>query len=329
MENAKKSSVLYVLDILTQYTDSNHCLTYSDIAQKLSSLYGIEIERKTIARDIDILLFKGYDIVKRGNLGVYLASRCFEEGELLYLIDAIYSSKSMPAKYAKDLVSKLTSDYSIYDKKRYNYLEKLDDDSKNNNKQLFYTIEVLNEAIEQGKMVQFQYATYGISKKPELRFSGKKFKINPYFMVNNNGRYYLVCNYYKYDNLANYKIDCISNIEILDEPIRKLESLPNMKNFSVKKYIKEHIYMMGGASINSIIKIENSKYINDIISWFGEDLSLYTKNNQIYANLSVNEDALVYWALQYGENVEVIEPQSTREKIKNMIKILGKKYAEN
>lgn len=328
MVNEKKSSLLYVLEILQEYTDSKHCLTYAQIGDKLKSLYDIEIERKTIARDIDILTNKGYDIIKRGNYGVYLGSRKFEEGELLYLVDAIYSSKSIPAKYAKDLVEKLSEDYSIYDKKRYNYLEKLDADGKNNNKQLFYTIEVLNEAVEQGKKVEFQYSAYGINKKLELKYDGKKYKINPYFMVNNHGGYYLVCNYEKYDNLANYKIESISNIKILDEPIRKLTDLPNHQDFSVKQYIKEHIYMVSGASVNATIKIDNPKRINDIISWFGEDLSVYTKDGTVFANLNINEDALVYWALQYGEHVEITEPQSSRNKIKNMLAILNKKYGE-
>jgi len=326
MEREKKGSLLYVLSILQEYTDSKHPLTYAAIGDKLRSLYDIEIERKTIARDIEILESKGYDIVKRGNYGVYLGARRFEEGELLYLIDAIYSSRSIPTKYAKDLVEKLCEDYSIYDKKQYKYLEKLDEDSKTNNKQLFYVIEMLNEAINQGKKVEFQYSAYGLNKKLEVKFDGKKFKISPYFMVNNHGKYYLVCNYDKYDNLANYKIENISNITILDEPVRDLNSLPNCKNFSVKKYIKEHIYMVSGCSVNATLKIDSEKRINDIIGWFGEDLVLYTKDKTIYANLNVSEDALVYWALQYGEHVEVVEPLSTRDKIKERLAVLNKRY---
>ena len=326
MVSEKKCSLLYVLDIVQEYTDSKHCLTYAQIGEKLKTLYDIEIERKTIARDIDILINKGYDIIKKGNQGLYLASRKFEEGELLYLVDAIYSSKSIPTKYAKDLVERLTEDYSIYDKKRYKYLEKIDDESKNNNRQLFYTIEVLNEAIEQTKKVEFQYTAYDINKKLELKYDGKKYKINPYFMVNNHGRYYLVCNYDKYDNLANYKIENISNIKILDEPVRKLTDLPNNQDFSIKQYIKEHIYMVSGTSVNATIRIDNANRINDIISWFGEDLSVYTKDGNIFANLNINEESLVYWALQYGSHVEVMQPESTREKIKQMLKILNGKY---
>ena len=328
MVSQKKSSVLYILDILREYTDSNHCLTYAGIIDKLKSLYDLDIERKTVARDIDLLIYKGYDIIKRGNNGVYLASRKLEEGELLYLIDAVYSSKSIPSKYAKELVEKLTEDYSIYDKKRYKYLEKLDDQSKTNNKQLFYTIEILNQAIEQGKKVEFQYLTYGLNKQKELKYDGKKYKISPYFMVNNHGNYYLVCNYDKYNNLANYKIESIANINILDEQARPLTSLPNTENFSVSKYISEHIYMVTGKTVSAKLKVASQKYINDIVGWFGDNISFNLAGDQIYAHLTVNEEALVYWALQYAEQVEVLEPQSTRDKIKGVLNVLNKKYGE-
>ena len=43
--NEKKSSVLYVHEILKNYSDEFHKLTYRDIADKLQLLYGIEIER--------------------------------------------------------------------------------------------------------------------------------------------------------------------------------------------------------------------------------------------------------------------------------------------
>lgn len=322
----KKASLLYVLDILQEYTDQNHSITYSVIGEKLKRLYDIDIERKTIARDIDVLIAYGYDIIKRGNLGVYLATRKFEEGELLYLIDAIYSSRSIPTKYAQDLINRLTFDHSIYNKKRFNHLEKLDEENISNNKQMFYTIEMLNEAIEQGKKVEFQYGAYGKDKKLALKFDGKKYVISPYFMVNNHGKYYLVCNYDKYNNLANYKIENISNIVILDQKARDLYSLDNMQDFSIKKYIKEHIYMVSGKSVMATIKIEDENRINDVVGWFGEDLTVYNRDGYTFADLTINEEALCYWALQYGKFVEIVAPQSTRDKICDMLNILNGKY---
>lgn len=326
MNSDKKSSLLYVLKILTKYTDKNHKLTYADIARKLREEYDSELERKTIARNIEILMDNGYDIIKNGNNGVYLGTRDFEDGELMFLTDAIYSSKSVPTKYAKDLVEKLTRSNSVYDKRRYTHLEKIDDESRLDNKQLFYTIEQIEEAINNNKKIEFQYGAYNKDKKLSFRNDGKLYKINPYYMVNNHGKYYLVCNHDKYDTISNYKIENIANIRILDEDIKPLKSLPSQSNFSIKEYIKEHIYMTTGESVMARIKVANEDKINYVVDWFGNDIAIENYKGDTYVSLRVNEDALVYWAMQYGESVEVVSPISTRSKIKNLLNTMQAKY---
>lgn len=326
MVSEKKGSILYILEILRQYSDENHPLTYEDIINKLYNLYGIEIERKTVARDVSILQDFGYDVVKRGNRGLYLGFRDFEEGEILYLIDAIYSSRFMPTAYAKDLVERLTKNLSEYKRKKFKHLEKIDDGIRTDNKEIFWTIELLNEAIEQKKKVEFQYGAYGIDKKLKLKGDGKFYKINPYFMVNNRGKYYLVCNNDKYNDISNYKLECICNIKVLNEEIKPISTLPNMNNFSVKNYVKEHIYMVFGNSVNAEVKLSSEDKVNDFIDWFGKDVSFERKPNGIIANLKVNEESLIFWALQYGKHVEVLKPIETRQKIKDILKTMSETY---
>lgn len=326
MANDKKGSLLYVLDILKEYTDEKHLLTYSMIAEKLSMIYSVEIERKTIASSIDILIDHGYNIVKCGKNGLYLGERDFEDGELLFLIDAIYSSKSMPTKYAKDLASRLTKNFSKYKKKKFSYLEKFDDGSKTDNKQIFYTIEILNDAIEQKKKVEFQYGAYGLDKQLKLKGDGKTYKINPYYMVNNRGKYYLVCNYDKYNDISNYKIECIANIKILEEQAKPIEEVCGGDNFSIKEYIKQHIYMVSGETVKAKVKINLEDKVNDFVDWFGKDVDISKECGYIIASLKVNEDSLIYWALQYGEHFEILEPIQTREKIKEKLNNISQKY---
>lgn len=323
----KKGSILYILDILRKYTDKDHLLNYNEILSILYDEYDITLDRKTVASNIAILTEFGFDINKHGNYGVYLGLRDFEEGELRFLIDAIYSSRSMPTRYAKELVEKLTRDHSIYDKKRYKYLEKIDDGSRTDNKQLFLTIEILDEAISKGKKVKFNYNEYSSKKEMQPRFKGKQFLISPYFMVNSRGRYYLVCNYDKYNDISNYKIECISNISIVDEPIKPISTLDNSEAISKENYINEHIYMTFGKSVDTTIKVENPKYINELIDWFGDTFQVANPvNSECIVRLRVNEQALIYWALQYGEHFEILKPAETREKIKEQIEILNKKY---
>jgi len=326
MASEKKSSLFHILKILQENTDEQHLMTYAMIADKIYSNCGIEIERKTIASSIDILIEHGYDIVKCGKNGLYLGVRDFEDGELLFLVDAIYSSKSMPTKYAKDLVGKLTKTFSKFKRKKFNHLEKIDDGNKTDNKQVFYTIEILNDAIENKKKVEFQYGAYNTNKEFKLKSDGKFYKINPYFMVNNRGKYYLVCNYDKYDDISNYKIECISNVKVLEEDVKPIESLCENGKFSIKDYMKEHIYMVAGKTIDAKVKICNEEKVNDFVDWFGKEVDIHKENGELFASLKVNEDSLVYWALQYGGHVEIVEPVETREKIKTTLQNMLKKY---
>lgn len=325
MAGEKKSSLFYVLKIISENSDEEHKLTYAEIGEKIYQNYGVEIERKTIASNVDVLACQGFDIVKCGKNGLYLGERDFEDGELLFLIDAIYSSKSMPTKYAKDLAKKLTKNFSRFKRKMFNHLEKFDDGSGFDNKQIFYTIEVLNTAVEQKKKVEFQYGAYDLNKEIVLKGEGKWYKINPYFMVNSRGKYYLVCNYDKYDDISNYKIENIRGIKILDEDAKPLEAVAG-ENFSIKDYVKEHIYMMAGQTIDAKLKIFTKEKVNDLIEWFGTDIYLTEENGEVFASLKVNENALIFWALQYGGYVEVVSPDSTRQKLKTELQNMLKRY---
>lgn len=53
---------------------------------------------------------------------------------------------------------------------------------------------------------------------------------------------------------------------------------------------------------------------NAFVGWFGVSAKIYKKNDIMYADIESNEQALIYWCLQYGESVELITQKSTRSK---------------
>ena len=67
----------------------------------------------------------------------------------------------------------------------------------------------------------------------------REYVINPYHMAAREGKYYLICNYNKYDDVTNYRIDRICDIEILDEATKPFESLPesNGRRLDIRDYI--------------------------------------------------------------------------------------------
>lgn len=163
-------------------------------------------------------------------------------------------------------------------------------------------------------------------KKTKTRFDGKEFIINPYFMINNRGKYYLVCNYDKYDTLSHFKIECISNIKILDNAIKPINDLKDTKDFDIGKYVNEHIYMFSGDTIEATIKLSNPKIINDVVDWYGNDIVVKEKDDGLCVTIKVNEQAFLYWALQYGLNIEIIKPVATKKKYIDMLKVILNKY---
>lgn len=324
----KKLSILYILEVLKQYSDENHLLTQKDIIDRIYSDYGMECERKSIGSNIDSLIDFGYDIIKQKN-GCYLASRDFEISEVQFLVDAVFSSKSISSNHSKRLAEKIFSSLSKYERKQYDYIYKADNISRSENKQLFYTIDILNEAIKKRRQVEFNYNRYYLDNGKKEKNSKKTYIINPYFLINNQGRYYLVCNYDYYDEIANYKVDKIENIKILDtnaKPITKLKGCEN--GIDIAKYANDNVYMFSNETINATILIDNEYTINYVVDWFSKNAKVYLKDNKIYADIKANEQALIYWCLQYGENVELVEPLSLREKIKNIVYSMKEKYSK-
>lgn len=322
MESKKKISILYVLEILKKFSDESHILTQQELINKIYEIYGLKLDRKTISNNIDDLINFGYDITKTAK-GSFLVSREFEEGEIRFLIDAVFSSKVISSKYAQDLTKKISSFLSVYKQNDYAYILKSCDVSRSQNKQLFYNIEQIGKAINENKKIEFSYLKQAFFNKENV----KKFKVSPYFLVNNHSNYYLVCNYEKYENLANYKLELIKDIKILNEEIKPIEKLLDVgTGFDIAKYVNENIYMHSGKSVSVKLKLQEESAINDCLDWFGDNLQVETIDDCVYVNVKVNENAIIYWALQYGAKVEVVEPISIREKIKTELNNIVKKY---
>ena len=101
---ASKLKLLHLARIFERETDDDHGLTAPQIIGKLAEL-GVNIERKTLYRDIDCLRAFGYNILKynRAPVEYGLATRDFQEQELLLLADAVQSSKFLTESKSRSL----------------------------------------------------------------------------------------------------------------------------------------------------------------------------------------------------------------------------------
>lgn len=326
LPNNKKLSPLCILKILKESSDENHPLKQEQIIQKLENRFGLKLERKSVGATIDSLMDFGFDVVKTRN-GCYLGEREFEKSEISYLVDAVFSSKSIDSAHARKLSQKLSNFLSEYERRRYKYIYKSDQIVRTDQKQLFYTIDVLNEAIENGKQVEFNYNRFYFNKEKSEKKKQKRYKINPYFMINNQGRYYLVCNLDYFNDIANYKIELISNIKILDSPVKPITNLKNCENgVDMAEYANQNIYMFHNKTVDAKLKILSEYSAEYVAEWFGKNARFYMKDSILYADVKVNEQALIYWCLQYGETIELISPNETRDEVIKRIDTMKNNY---
>lgn len=327
----KKSSILLVLKVLEEYTDDNHYLTQPQIAAKISQLYGIDLERKAIGSSLQLLEELDYDIAKGPKGGFALLSRTFDPSEASFLIDAIFSSKSINGKEAKRMAEEVSSCFSKFQRKDYSYIYKSNEINRSTNKTALYNVSIINEAISKGKRVGFQYLTYDKNGNEIYRNNGFEYIVSPYYLINNYGRYYLLCNYReKYRPLQLFRIDKMANIVIKDDwPIKQLKDLKDAPtDFSITKYLNEHVYLFNEEVIDAKIILDGEWAIEIVKDWFGDNAKVHFKDEKIIATIKGDKKALYYWIMQYSDCVTVLSPLSLVEKIKKGLMDATRRYQD-
>jgi predicted DNA-binding transcriptional regulator YafY len=338
----KNLVLLKILDILKNESDADHTFSQKQIQEKLAAEYGMSVYRKTVKRNLDKLLEAGFELeyteVPRKNsngeessiLTDWYISRDFTDAELRLLIDGLLFSKNIPSGDCKRLVEKLTSLSNRYFKARMKHIAVMPQSMPESNS-LFFTIEILDEAIEQGKKVSFHLARFGADKKlhkvQNKAGSVREYTVSPYQMAAVNSRYYLIGNTDPYENVSHYRLDGICDIQLLDEPATPMEKVKGLESrLQLDKYMAEHLFMYSGESVQVTLKADKSM-IGAILDWFGMDVRFSGETGEtIIANLKVNEQAMLYWAKQYSEYVEVLKPESLREKLRVAATEMQEKY---
>ena len=229
----------------------------------------------------------------------------------------------MPYSQCRELVEKLEGLSNRYFQSRVRHIRTMPDIAPQN-RQLFYTIEVLDEAISRGKKVLFQYTSFGLDKERHPRKnedgSVKEYVVSPYQMAAVNGRYYLICCTDPHDNVSHYRLDRITEICLLDDRARAVESVQGLEHgVNLPQHMAEHIYMFSGKSETVTFRMK-TYLINDVIDWFGTDVVFYDEAaDEVTARVRVNLQAMRRWALQYGPHVRVLSPESLVADIKHDI----------
>lgn len=313
-----KPRILYLLRILEQYTDEEHPLTTKQLIDKLQDEYGISAHRTTLTKDIVALQDYGVDIVTvhSTQCKYFIGSRKFELPELKLLIDAVESSRFITAKKSESLIRKihtLTSQGQVSKLRRNNYVV---DRIKPDKEQIYYIVDTINDAINEGKQISFQYYDYSGLKKKVLKNKGEIYKLSPYKLIWSGDYYYVIGYSEKKGKVINFRVDRIA----VAPTILSENAIPVPKDFDLENFTKEVFFMFSGDEVEVDLQCDNS-LMKTMIDRFGENvktLAYDMTSFRLITEVSVSP-TFFGWVFGFDGKVKILGPKNVKEQYYKMI----------
>ncbi|MCF0138239.1 MAG: WYL domain-containing protein, partial [Oscillospiraceae bacterium] len=302
----------------------DHPLTQAQISKYLEKEYGISIERRAISSNLSLLKESGVSIRSTHN-GNYLDERDFEDSELRLLIDGVLCSRHITASHSKALIEKICGLSNKYFKAHVKHVYSVNDWNKTDNQELFLNIELVDTAIEKGVRLAFDYNKTGADKRLHKTAAHD---VSPYQLTLHNQRYYLMARNERWGDVAYYRLDRITNMELSDERATPIKTLPGYENGIDYKRISTALPYMYSDEPEHITMLVSEDIVDQVIDWFGKDIHISrdTADDKYLVTVLASPNAMEHWALQYLRYVEIQSPESMRQRIKDALDEGGEKY---
>lgn len=269
-------TALKILEIIKEESDIDHPISQAEIARRLG------VDRKTVSRCLDVIGDIDGEIV-RSKSGVYLipSRSAFELSEIRLLIDSVLASKVISAEQTDAIVKKLSKLLNRHDRAHIRHIHSYKDWSKIDNKHVFWTVEVLDDAINKSCAVSFDYNEIGLDK---LLHVLESYTVFPLQLAFSRGQYFLLAESDEECGIRSFRIDKITNAKIKERLKRKISERPIRDIAS--SYVEGHPYMSFGESERITLIIESAE-IGRVFDVFGTRVSVAPckENGEKYATM--------------------------------------------
>lgn len=334
--SVKPSAMIYILEIMKDHIGKDNAISQSKIRDILKEKYEIAVNPKTVRHNLEKLMNADYPIkytvIHRTNskgkvetikTGFYYDYQSeWDLSELKILVDSLLFSNFLPHSHCKDIIRKIAAIDKDHEKEILKHADSIPSE-RPENRSMFYIINTLIEAINNHKQVCFSVGSFDTKLNLKAGMSGgeiKKYTVNPYKMASANGRYYLLGNKNGQNGIAHFRIDRILKIDILDTSAKPLRDIKGFENgLTLSTYLSEHPNMWSGTTEHVSFRCP-TYLMNDIIDWFGTNVKISETNDGLMiVRLNVSKDAMIHWAVQYADAVEILYPSDLRSEVINIL----------
>ena len=324
----KNGNILYILNVLKKYSDSEHMLSVAEIQRKIKEIYNVEIDSRTIRRNINLLKYKlDYDISTRDENGKgYYINRDpdtdFEPGEIRAIIDNFSYANYIVPSIAREIIKKCKKMQTIYENEILKDYQIYSVNSKTENVEVIKNIEDISNSIYHNHKIKFEYWKYEIAKKLEKQIVSTPV-VSPYAIVYNKQEFYLIGIKEGQDKFYHYRLDRMKNLKELNEKITIKKNKEQIKDFA-----ESTVEMFGGKK-EEIEAVCQKCLLNAVFDTFGKNITIEKisgDDENFKLIVESNPIGFKMWAMRNIDSVTIIKPESLVKEIKDIIENARNRY---
>lgn len=322
----KSDHPMALLEIFKEDTDEDHILSAPELQKKLQLQYGITICRQTLYHSINRLIDMGYEIetYMTNHKGYFLKGSHITTGDALLTCKAtesIHGVSTEQKERCKNALLKLLSNPLGKDVLKSLSRGEIPTEASD----VGETGKLLLKAINEEKMVYFEYFHYGNDKR--RIYNDKPFNdMEPRFIVMKDSRYYLITSGGRHKKIGHYRIDRMDNVRILPKPIES-----DFKYQSVAEYILKRLFMFTGPCtfVRFRCRKNDNRIFDHLFDELGMDINVYNYDDKWFeVTAELPPKGVIVLAKKYCGSVVIVEPKELREELKEILSQSLKDYED-
>ena len=312
----QKLKMLYLVKIFSDRTDDTHGLTLQEIAARLEE-NGVNADRKTLYKDFGELEKYGLEILSEQDgrtVRYHLATRQFELPELKLLVDAVQGSKFITEKKSRQLIKKLESLVSVHEARQFHRQVLITSRIKAMNESIYYSVDMLHEAINLDRQIRFQYFRWNMRRQPELRHGGVWYQVSPWCLLWDDENYYLVAYDASDGKLKHYRVDKIVHLSVTDVPREGKDAFQKLDPATYTR----GVFGMFGGELTRVTLEGRADMVGPLIDRFGKDITITPQENDRFTasvDVAVSRH-FVGWIIALGDGIRVTGPQALLDELR-------------
>ena len=322
----QKKKLLALREIFLTLTDENHPLTISQIIVELER-YGISAERRSLYDDFALLEEFGLEVmhVRQGSTTAYYAAgREYDLVELKFMIDCIQASRFITERKAQELIKKMRRLCSKYEADQLRRQNLLVNRIRHLNETVYYSIDAINDAINNDRKISFYYFDYNVNKQKEYRHGKKLYLESPFVLCYKDESYYLLAYSTEKQGIKNYRVDRMENVTIKDEP---REGADVFRQLDLDQYSQRSFALFSGQTVNVTLRF-HKRYAGTIFGRFGMDVMIRSVDEKWFEITTPIVVSPLFYAWIYGfeDGAYIVGPDFVREAMKDHLAKVSQFY---